>query len=149
MSSLTAKSMLECIIGEEPAKYVNFFRSDADKKEVLVKFRVNQDEVYSETFNVKSEEFKQWLFLYYIGDKDSKFNNAYKRLISAIPFDRTLQTVNVFKRVGFYQNNIYIDLCNKDCKVVKISNNSDGSAWTIIDENEVSTNTRHERTSGT
>ena len=37
MSSLTAKSMLECIIDEELAKYVNFFRSDAD-----INFRVKR-----------------------------------------------------------------------------------------------------------
>ena len=99
METLTANFMLECIVGEELAKYAKFFRTDANKKEVFVKFRVNQHETYGETQEVKSKDFKQWLNLYYIGDKDSKFNGAYKKLMSAIRYDHTIQTVRVFKLI--------------------------------------------------
>ena len=148
MAERTAKYVLASMISDPFADAVQFFRAETDKKDILVRFRPNPENNYQEICNITSEDFKQWLFSCYKGRSKSDFNNDYEKLLSVARFDENISIVNVFKRVGYYHNNIYIDMCNKDCKVVKISDNSDGQAWTIIDENEITDPILFQRTQG-
>ena len=139
-SKFDAKLVLNEIIGEELAESVKFYKTKENN--VFVKFKANEDEVDSG----KLEKFKKWLKIW--GNNDSKFNKDYERLMTTIDFDKSIKVVEVFKRVGCYNNNIYIDLCNDARKVVKIGDNLEGQAWTIINEAEITDPILFQRTQG-
>ena len=147
-SNFNAKLALSEIIGEDLADDVKFFRTEKNNDKVFVKFKISKDDPYNEVDSGKLEKFKDWLSLSYIGETDSGFNKSYKKLMKTIPFDKSIKVVEVFKRVGSYNNKIYIDLCNDAREVVKIGDNSDGQAWTIINEDEITDPILFYRTQG-
>jgi energy-coupling factor transporter ATP-binding protein EcfA2 len=110
---------------------INFFRSDG--KNAFAKFNSGD---HTEVWPVRSIDFKDklrgiYFGAYHSGIANRGFDDAICTLESKASYNADGQakpTKKVYRRIAYYDNSIYVDLCNDKWQVVKITANG----WEVM-----------------
>lgn len=97
--------------------------------EPMIQFEIQEK---LQTFAIKSVDFQEFLFSFFSENEVHISDRTLQDVLSVLrgkAFRSKIKT-NVFIRVGFSGNDLFIDLNNKDTQFVKISNGT----WTISNE---------------
>ena len=132
MKIIKTESVLRKVIG----KKANFelYKDINNPTRIYVRYPLNREsKICTEIKELNSKEFKNWIFYLNNGSKLLKdISEIQKNAVAVSGFDRTIEPIEIAKRVAYHDKNMYLCLHDEGRNAVKITPNG----WNIIKEYE-------------
>ena len=132
MKIIKTENVLRKVIGNK----ANFelYKDINNPTKIYVRYPLNRrSEICTEINELHSKELQNWIFYFNNGSKKLKdISEIQKNAVAVSGFDRTIEPIEIAKRVAYHDKNMYLCLHDEERNAVEITPNG----WNIIKEYE-------------